>query len=330
MSAVSMMDEDIDDDDRPRPRKRKAAPKASRAKAGSPRKAAARRRVRVEEEEDAPLGLIAGWIADVRARMKRSAAFTGAVGGFFALVALTGVVAGGHVPKAIADTRAAVFGFFGEAGLKVQSIKVVGAALMPKEEIDAAIGLIPGESSIFEADPQEIRARLEARPWVARAEVRRVWPNRIEVLIVERRPMALWQLDGKLHVIDREGIPITAHDPQRFASLLRVVGPGAAEQAARLVDLLGRQPGLKPRVAMAILVGQRRWNLRLDNGVEVRLPEEGAEVALSELADLDREQQILAREIDAIDFRFPDRLIIKLPEGSQLSPQKPAAEGRDT
>jgi cell division protein FtsQ len=331
MSAVNMMDDDLEDDAPPRPRKRKAPPKPARAKAGPSRKAAPRRRVRVEEEEpDAPLGPISGWIADVRARMKRSAAFTGAVGGFFAVVALTGVIAGGHVPKAIADTRAAVFGFFGEAGLKVQSVKVVGAALMPQAEIDAAIGLIPGESSIFEADPQEIRARLEARPWVAHAEVRRVWPNRIEVLIVERRPMALWQLDGKLQVIDRDGTPITAHDPQRFANLLRVVGPGAAEQASRLVDLLGREPGLKPRVAMAILVGQRRWNLRLDNGVEVRLPEEGADAALSELAQLDREQQILAREIDAIDFRFPDRLIIKLPEGSQLTPHKPAVEGRDT
>lgn len=332
MSALNAMDDDFDADEAPRPRKRKSAPpKIVRPKSSSGRRPSrTRQRARQEEPEVPRLGLVAGWLVDLRARTKRSAAFSSAVAGFFGVVALAGVIAGGHVPKAMADCQATVYEFLAAGGLRVEHIKVVGTALMPKAEVDEAIGLIEGQSSIFEADPHAIQQRLEAKPWVARAEVRRVWPNRIEVLIVERRPMALWQSDGKVQVIDRSGTPISAHDPQRFGNLVLVVGQGAAAQAAGLLDMLDKHPSLKPHVKAAVFVGQRRWNLRLDNRVEVRLPEEGADEALTYLVRLDSEQQVLARQIEAIDLRFPDRLIVKLPPDSPLNPQKPAAEGRDT
>jgi cell division protein FtsQ len=329
MSAVSVMDDDFDEDEAPRPRKRKAPPpKAARSKPA--RKGTPRRRVRVEEEQEASVGLIAGWMADLRVRTKRTGAFTGAVAVFFAAVAISGVIAGGHVPKLFADTRAAVFGFLAEGGLKLQRIEIAGAALIPEGHIKQLTGLVEGESSIFEADPHEIRTKLLTEPYIAKAQVRRIWPNRIEILIVERRPVALWQSEGHIRVVDREGIPFAAHDPSRFPNLLLVVGAGAATEATRLIDTLAKEPGIRPRVTAAVFVGQRRWNLRLDNGVEVRLPEEGAELALAHLAKLDREQQILAKDIDAIDLRFPDKLIVRLPATSPLSPNKPSVEGRDT
>ena len=329
MSAVTIMD---DDEDAPRPKRRRAPPRDSRGRSTASRKGGklVRRRARDAGIDENRGSHFSGWIEDLRARMKRSAAFTSAVGVFFLVTALAGIIAGGHVPKAIGDARTALYGFLGEGGLTVTRIKPVGQSLMPPEELYAAIGLEEGKSSIFEADPHDIRMRLEALPWVARADVRRVWPNRVEILIVERRPVALWQSDGKIQVVDRDGAPITAHDPQRFANLLLVVGAGAAQHASALIDMLGTQPTLTIRVKAAVFVGQRRWNLRLDNGVEVRLPEEGAEGALLELVQLDKEQQILAREIDAIDLRFPDRLIVKLPANSPLNPQRPAVEGRDT
>jgi cell division protein FtsQ len=328
MSAVSVMD-DFEEDEAPRPRKRKAAPpKASKGKA--PRKGASRRRARAEPEDEPPLGLFEGWRNDLRLRMKRSAAFTGAVAAFFAAVALSGVIAGGHVPKLVADTRAAIYGFLAEGGLKLQRIEIAGAGLIPESHIKQLTGLVEGESSIFDADPHVIRAKLLTEPYIAEAQVRRLWPNRIEILIVERRPVALWQTEGRIRVVDRDGVPFAAHDPTRFPNLLLVVGPGAAIQASHLIDTLAKQPSIRPRVKAAVFVGQRRWNLRLDNGVEVRLPEEGADAALAELASLDREQQILAREIDAIDLRFPDKLIVRLPAHSPLAPNKPPVEGRDT
>jgi cell division protein FtsQ len=329
MSAVSYMDDEFDQDDAPRPRKRKAAPpKAQRAKAA--RKGAPRRRVRAEPEEDAPQGLIAGWMADLRLRMKRSAAFTGAVASFFAVVAIMGIIAGGHVPKMAADFQDSVYAFFAEGGLRVQRVEIAGAALLPDDHVKQLTGLVEGETSIFAADPHEIRAKLMAEPYIAEAQVRRVWPDRIEILIVERRPVALWQSEGTVRVVDHAGVPFAAHDPSRFQNLLLVVGAGAAPQASQLIATLSKQPGLRPHVKSAVFVGQRRWNLRLDNGVEVRLPEEGADAALAELAKLDRNQQILARDLDVIDLRFPDKLIVRLPANSPLLPSKPSVEGKDT
>jgi cell division protein FtsQ len=179
-------------------------------------------------------------------------------------------------------------------------------------------------------DVDEARARLEALPWVKSAAVRRVWPNRIHVHIVERRPVALWQLEGAVAVVDSAGEPIAGEDPARFAQLPLVVGKGAERSVGALLALIATQPNLKSRVKAAVRVGERRWNLRLANGVEVRLPEEGAEAALAELVRLDREENVLARDIKAIDLRFPDRFIVKLPPGSPLISPARTAGGRET
>jgi cell division protein FtsQ len=61
-----------------------------------------------------------------------------------------------------------------------------------------------------------------------------------------------------------------------------------------------------------VLVAQRRWNLRLKNGIDVRLPETGVETALATLVDLDREKKLLSRDVTAIDLRLPDRVTVRL------------------
>jgi cell division protein FtsQ len=150
------------------------------------------------------------------------------------------------------------------------------------------------------------------------------------VRIVERKPVALWQNEGDIVVVDMDGHPIPGEEVSRFSDLPLVVGKGAEAAVGSLFKLVATQPKLKSRLKAAVRVGERRWNLRLDNGVEVRLPEEGAEAALGELVRLDREQEILARDIKAIDLRFPDRFIVKLPPGSPLiAPARPAS-GRET
>ncbi|MCH7555160.1 MAG: cell division protein FtsQ, partial [Proteobacteria bacterium] len=55
----------------------------------------------------------------------------------------------------------------------------------------------------------------------------------------------------------------------------------------------------------------RRWNLRLDNGVDVELPEAGINAAWRRLADIERRHRLLSRDITAIDLRLPDRLVVR-------------------
>ncbi len=326
MSAVESADDDVLE--APRPRRRR--PAAARGPAPQRRKGApVRRRQKVDEiEEDVP-NFFQRWKMAARTSASRSARTFALVASFFALVAAAGLIDGGYLPGAFGRMKASVLAFISDQGLRIDKVHVVGVVQAPRDLIDATIGFKRGDSILF-ADPAEIRAKLEALSWVARAEVRRVWPNRIEVLIVERRPHALWQMDGVIKVVDRSGQPIAAHDPSRFRHLMLVVGKGAAERADGLFNLLAREPSVKARVKAAILVAERRWNLLLDNGVEVRLPEVNAEVALHDLADLDWKNNIEAHGIVAIDLRFPDRMIVKVPPQPDTAPQTPAVEGRDT
>ncbi len=202
-------------------------------------------------------------------------------------------------------------------GFTVQKITVTGREEIPVEGILAVLQLTRGQS-VFDLDTQSAKLRLEALGWVDTASVSRYWPDTIHVDLVERRPFALWQQDRELTVIDREGAAITQQNVSRFASLPVVVGPGSRFAAAQLVDILVTEPDLFRRVQAATRVGDRRWDLHFDNGAVIRLPANDETVAWQRLALLEQNYQILGRDIQAIDLRLPDRLIVRMtPAGAQ-------------
>ena len=309
-------EDDFDEDDAPPPRKR------AKAK-GKPRTNRGGRRGRGNER------FVSRWASSLKSTVMRMALWSVVLAVFFVAVVIAGLFSGGHVSAALTAAKDEANGFMASAGFTVRSVTLEGRAETAQTEIVRMLGIKRGDLMLY-VDVDEARARIEALPWVRSAEVKRVWPDRIVVRITERRPVALWQMDGAVAVIDTRGKPIAGVDPARFASLPLVVGKGAETQVGDLLALIATQPNLKFRVKAAVRVGERRWNLRLANGVEVRLPEEGAEAALAELVRLEREENILARDIKAIDLRFPDRLIVKLPPGSPLITPITRAGGRET
>jgi cell division protein FtsQ len=169
--------------------------------------------------------------------------------------------------------------------------------------------------------PSRAKERLETLPWVRSAVVERRLPDTLYVRLVERKPLALWQHGGKLELIDREGavIPVTQLD--RFVKLPMVVGESAARHAAELVDMLATEPDLASRVSAAIRVGDRRWNLRIDNAIDVLLPADAAASAWTQLARLERSSAILKRDVQVVDVRLPDRLVLRVnPEAPKETP----------
>jgi cell division protein FtsQ len=269
------------------------------------------------------------WLASAWGAARWTFVWGLAVGMFFLVTVFAGLFSGGHVSTGLAWLRGAGEGAMAGAGFTVQAVTLEGRSETAQREIARMLGIKRGDLMLY-VDVDEARARIEALPWVKSAEVRRIWPDRIQVRIVERTPVAVWQMDGAKTVIDSDGHPIAGENPERFATLPLVVGQGAETAVASLLKLVATQPNLKSRVKIAVRVGERRWDLQLDNAVEVRLPEEGAEAALAELVRLDREQNVLSRDIKAIDLRYPDRFIVKLPPRSPLiSPARPAG-GRET
>jgi cell division protein FtsQ len=205
-------------------------------------------------------------------------------------------------------------------GLVVTDIKVEGRETTDREMILAALGAGPG-TPILAMSPRRAKEKLETLPWVRSAVVERRLPDTLYVRLVERKPLALWQHGGKLELIDHEGavIPVTRLD--RFAKLPLVVGEGAASHAAELLDMLASEPDLASRVTAAVRVGDRRWNLRIDNAIEVLLPADAPASAWAQLARLERSSAILKRDVQTVDVRLPDRLVLRVnPEVPKEAP----------
>ena len=130
-------------------------------------------------------------------------------------------------------------------------------------DIVVATQVFSGQS-IFSVDPEQVRQRVEALPIVRKATVARLWPNRLAVVVETREAYALWQVDGDLNVIDRDGVIMARADVMDPPALPLVVSDGANDAVVEIVEALNRHPDVRDRVVGAIRVGERRWNLRLE------------------------------------------------------------------
>jgi len=231
------------------------------------------------------------------------------VGGF-------AVVSSGAATQLAAAGGAAVQKALVAAGLKIARVTVTGRDRAGREDLLAALGAERGQP-IMAFDCDAARARLIALPWIADATVRRVFPGDIQVDITERKPFAVWQNEGTLMLVDKTGFPIMPVSARDLTRYPHVVGAGAAENAAALMAALKAFPDIESRVRAAVRVGDRRWDLQLANGIAIELPEDGIEGALREVTRLDREMSVLSSDIKAIDMRFKDRWILKVPPGAQ-------------
>ena len=217
-------------------------------------------------------------------------------------------------------------GIAGVSTFRVERVVVEGRTLTPEPLLRTALGVSVGDKLLgFSLDAA--RTRIEALTWVQHATVERRLPGTVVVQLTERRPFAVWQSGGRFVLIDRAGQVVAEQDPVKdaaaFAVLPLVVGPGAPEGAAGLLDLLAAQPVLKSRVVAAIRVGERRWNLRLNNGADVLLPEGQEGPAMARLMELHAAQALLDRPLQTLDMRLPDRLVVR----PQVEPHLPAASG---
>jgi cell division protein FtsQ len=198
-----------------------------------------------------------------------------------------------------------------DLGLAVQEVTVVGRVETAATDMIAAIDVRRG-TPMLAVDPEAVRQRLRKLSWIREARVERRFPGVIAVAIEERVPMALWQRGGKLVLVDREGAVILRSGLDRFRHLVTLVGDDAPKGALELLALLATEPQLERRVTAAIRVGERRWNLQMDNGIDVRLPETDIAQAWTQLAQLEREQKVLGRDVVTIDLRLPDRFVIRV------------------
>ena len=244
--------------------------------------------------------------------LTRELALKGTAGltGLVVLAGVVGLIGSGWVGRKLDDLATGLGRASASAGLAVGEVFVEGRARTRPERLLAAVGVTRGDP-ILGFDPQAAKARIEAMTWVRQATVERRLPSVIYLRLEERSPIALWQVEGQIEVIDETGQVIDGARPEDFAGLTLVVGPDAPAHAAALLRLLDSEPELSRRVVAAVRVGGRRWNLRFHGGTDVRLPETGAAEAWAQFARIERQHGVLERDVDSIDLRLPDRLVVR-------------------
>lgn len=202
------------------------------------------------------------------------------------------------------------------AGFEVEKVEVRGVERMDELPVyNIALGQV--DRSMLALDLPKVRAEMLKLGWVKDARISRRLPDTLVVDIVERDPVAVWQHDGQLHLIDVNGAVLQSVSASAMPDLPLVVGPYANRQTADLNRLMENAPALKPMLAGATWVGNRRWDLRFQSGETLSLPEgdKVSAAALVNFARMDGVNRLLGRGIVRFDMRDPDRFVLRLPQG---------------
>jgi cell division protein FtsQ len=269
-------------------------------------------------------------VDQARANRLAGAAF----GLFLFLIGLVALIALDIPSKAATSAGAAI----GRAGFAVDDYEVVGIKRMKRSLVDEIVAdelARAAEQSSADKPAQllvnasAIRNRLLQHGWVEDARVSRRLPDTLVIDIVERVPAALWQDKQRLALIDSKGVVLDRVPITQMPDLPLLIGPGANRKTVELDRLMDAVPTLKPQLASATWVGDRRWDLLFQSGEVVALPEgeAPARTALGKFANLDKSAGLLGRGLVRVDLRLPGKMIVRLPNVPEPADAQPAQDG---
>ena len=228
-----------------------------------------------------------------------------------ASVAAVGVVRGGQY-QAFVAAQGGIGDFFARGlGFGVNVVTISGQSRLTEREILKISEITPKDSLPF-FDVEAARAKLEKTPLIAHASVRKLYPGQIVVDVVERTPAALWQRDGEVRTVAADGAVIDELRDSHLTNLPFVVGAGANAHLNEFLSILDASQELRLKVEAGVLIGERRWNLKMKSGVDVKLPEENPIAAVETLLRLQRQSRVLERDILWLDLRNPERAFARL------------------
>lgn len=201
--------------------------------------------------------------------------------------------------------------FAEQRGLVLKTLVVEGTFNFKKKDLLKALKVTSGYS-LFRYDPERMRQEAEKLPWVRSAKIQRFFPHTLSIKIAERVPIAIWQKDKKLTLVDDQGMLVTGMDIKKFPYLPLIVGDKSPERAPELFSVLSADPRLQKRLTTAILISERRWDLILQPGIKVKLPESNLVEALNQLAKIEQDKSFPPQDILSIDLRVSGRFYVRM------------------
>ena len=273
------------------------------AASGTKRKVTAARR-----QTGSVIDLILQWVPFSEETLHRIA-MTAILGGAAVLAWIFATMAG--VPQ-LAEAEMALIA--AKSGFEVKRVEVRGVNRMNELKIYEKV-LGQRDQAMPRLDIAGLRDELLQLSWVKDARVSRQLPDTLVVDVIERSPHAVLKTDGKLTLIDETGHPLEAVNPARARGLLVLSGPGAETHVPDLGKLLDAAPALRPQVAEAEWIGNRRWNLTFKTHQVLALPEgdDTAASALLTFARMDGVDRLLGGKVVSFDMRSSDRIYMRVP-----------------
>ena len=202
------------------------------------------------------------------------------------------------------------FNLSADYGFVLKQVMIEGQEYTPSEDISQAINANENKP-LFAININDIKTRLEDNPWVKAVLVERRMPNTIYIALLERRPIAIWQFQQQLYLIDEEGNRISKDNIEKFKQLPHVVGVDANIYAKSLIEDLSQFPDIANRVVSAVRYGGRRWNLNLEQNITVKMPENGFSKAYEYLNNLNIKGKLFGHNYKIIDLRDPQKFYIE-------------------
>jgi cell division protein FtsQ len=199
-----------------------------------------------------------------------------------------------------------------EVGFRLENVLIEGQVNIPSDYVVTQLEA-DKNTAIFAINLNNVKSNLKKNPWIKEISIARRIPNTIYISIVERTPIAIWQLNKKLFLIDREGVKITGADLdiEKFSYLPHVVGSDANIYAGQLIDDISKYPVLAAKILSFVRYGERRWNLNLEQNITVKMPENGFVEALNYLVELDKASKLFNKNYRVIDLRDKDKYYIE-------------------
>jgi cell division protein FtsQ len=194
-------------------------------------------------------------------------------------------------------------------GFILKNIIIVGQRNTEKMQIISTLNADTG-TPIFSINLNDVRNKLILNDWIKDVEIIRLLPNTIKIKLVERVPVAIWQINNKLFLIDGEGYQIT-NDIGQFSNLLHVVGEDANLYVKNLLNNLSQYPEIMSKLNSAVRYGERRWNLNFIQNITIKMPENEFNKALDYIFALNKANKLFNQNYKIIDLRDSKKYYIE-------------------
>ena len=197
-----------------------------------------------------------------------------------------------------------------DMGFKLENVLIEGQQNALSEDILATLNADTG-TPIFALNLPEIQKQLQKISWIKAAAIERRLPSTLYIALLERTPIAIWQINKQFYLVDEEGYKITDSNLEKFADLLHVVGSDANIYANKLIKDFVKYPELAAKILSAVRYGERRWNLNFQQDITVKMPEAGFDKALNYLSELNKACKLFDQGYKSIDLRDHDKYYIE-------------------